>query len=46
MEVRVKNCPDCLACEQCGKPMNPADWLVNPTCLTCAKQNQREVTGG
>ncbi len=32
-------------CKQCGKSMNPVDYMVNPVCLNCARENQRNVTG-
>jgi DNA-directed RNA polymerase subunit RPC12/RpoP len=33
-------------CRQCGRPMNPAQFVVNATCLECARENHRAMMGG
>lgn len=30
-------------CDQCGKPMNPVDKLINPVCKQCAVKNHKSV---
>lgn len=31
---------------QCGKLMNPIDFMVGPLCLKCCKANHAKVAGG
>jgi hypothetical protein len=33
-------------CKQCGKKMNPVDWMLGPVCMTCTKKNHAAVTAG
>ena len=33
-------------CQQCGRPMNPVDRMMNATCGPCCRANHRRVTGG
>ena len=32
-------------CDQCGKDMNPAEWLLGPVCGKCTKANHKKATG-
>ena len=32
-------------CEQCGKTMNPIDYLIGSVCLECCRKNQAEACG-
>lgn len=33
-------------CEQCGKSMNPIDYIVGPVCHKCCQRNQKAAMGG
>ena len=30
-------------CKQCKKAMNPADAMINPVCLSCARKNHKKL---
>ena len=32
-------------CSQCGKEMNPIDYMLGPVCLACCKANHAKVAG-
>jgi hypothetical protein len=33
-------------CDQCGRDMNPAEWMLGPVCGKCCRANHRAVAGG
>ena len=33
------------SCTQCGKDMNPAEWILGPVCGRCCRANHRAATG-
>lgn len=33
-----------MKCEQCGKAMNPVEYLMCPVCDKCIRKNQRGET--
>jgi len=32
-------------CMQCGKPMNPIEWIMGPVCGKCCRANHKAVVG-
>jgi len=32
-------------CKQCGREMNPVEWIMGSVCGQCCRLNQAEVTG-
>lgn len=32
-------------CQQCGKPMNPIDYMVGVVCMGCCRKNHAKVVG-